>query len=105
MKIYRRSGYEKHRLLFIAYVLEGLSIKSILFWDRGPMNGKTTNSVWDTEDLVHFYRQYFHSNTFQLQFDREDTHPTVNPRLLDPIVHKNEPIYFINEVYPKSTNL
>ena len=25
MKIYRRSGYEKHVLIFIAYVLEGLS--------------------------------------------------------------------------------
>ena len=44
MKIYRRSGYEKRRLLFIAYILEGLSRKSVLFWDRGPMNGKTTNS-------------------------------------------------------------
>ena len=89
MKIYRRSGYEKHRLLFIAYVLEGLSIKSILFWDRGPMNGKTTNSFWDTEDLVHFYPQYFHSNTFKLQFDREDN---TSPRLLYSIVHKNRPI-------------
>ena len=28
LKIYRRSGYEKHRLLFVAYVLEGLSDKS-----------------------------------------------------------------------------
>ena len=28
MKIYRRSGYEKHRLVFIAYVLEDLSRKS-----------------------------------------------------------------------------
>ena len=83
MKIYRRSGYEKHRLLFIAYVLEGLSRKSVLFWDRGSMNGKTTNSFWDTEDLVHFYPQYFHSNTFKLQFDREDTHrPRVNPPLI-----------------------
>ena len=44
MKIYRRSGCEKHRLVFIAYVLEGLSRKSVLFWDHGPMNGKTTNS-------------------------------------------------------------
>ena len=44
MKIYRRSGYEKQRFLFIAYILEGLSRKSVLFWDRGPMNGKTTNS-------------------------------------------------------------
>ena len=74
MKIYRGSGYEKHRLLFIAYVLEGF-----LFWDRGPMNGKTTNSFWDTEeDLVHFYPQYFNSNTFKLQFDREDTYTPVN---------------------------
>ena len=69
------------------------------------MNGKTTNSFWDTEDLVHFYSQYFHSNTFKLQFDREDIHPPVNPCLLDSIVQKNEPIYFINEVYPKRTNL
>ena len=82
MKIYRRSGYEKQRLLFIASILEGLSRKSVLFWDRGPMNGKTTNSVCDTEDLVHFYPQYFHSNTFKLQFDREDTHPPVNPCLI-----------------------
>ena len=59
----------------------GLSRKSVLFWDRSPMNGKTTNSFWDTEDLVHFYPQYFHSNTFKLQFDREDTHSPVNPPL------------------------
>ena len=74
----RRSGYEKQRLLFIAYVLEGLSRNSVLFWDRGPMNEKTKNYFGDTEDLVHFYPQYFHSNTFKLQFDREDTHPPVN---------------------------
>ena len=96
MKIYRRSGYEKHRLLFIAYILEGLSRKSVLFWDRGPMNGKTTNSFWDTEDLVHFYHQYFHSNTFKLQFDQEDT---PSPCLLYSIAHKNKLIYFINKVY------
>ena len=44
MKIYQRSGYEKHRLVFIAYVLEGLSRKSGLLWDRVPIKGKTTNS-------------------------------------------------------------
>ena len=82
MKIYRRSGCEKQRLLFIAYVLEGSSRKSVLFWDRSPMNGKITNSVCDTEDLVHFYPQYFHSNTFKLRFYWEDTHAPVNPRLL-----------------------
>ena len=78
MKTYQRSGYEKHRLVFIAYVLEGLSRKSGLLWDRAPINGKTTSSFWDTKDLVHFYPQYFHSNTFQfeLQFDWEDT-PTL----------------------------
>ena len=55
MKIYRRSGYEKHRLVFCAYVLKGLSRKSGLLWDRAPINGKTTNSFWDTGDLVNFY--------------------------------------------------
>ena len=109
MKIYQRSGYEKHRLLFIAYILEGLSRTSVLFWDRDPMNEKTTNSFWDTEDLVNFYPQYFHYNTFKLQFNRKDTHPPPPPqstlRLLDYIVHKNEPIYFIKEVYLKSKNL
>ena len=77
-KIYRRSGYEKHRLVFIAYVLEGLSrkiVKEGCFGITPPHNLKTTNSFWDTEDLVHFYPQYFHSNTFKLQFDREDTSP------------------------------
>ena len=54
------------------YVLEGLSRNSVLFWDRGPMNEKTKNYFGDTEDLVHFYPQYFHSNTFKLQFHRED---------------------------------
>ena len=46
MKIYRRSGYkQKHRLIFIAYVLEGLSCNSGLLWDHGaPINSKTTNS-------------------------------------------------------------
>ena len=43
MKIYRRSGHEKHRLVFIAYILEGLSCNSGLFWDCAPINGKTTN--------------------------------------------------------------
>jgi len=36
MKIHQRSGYEKHRLLFIAYVLECLSRNSGLLWDRAP---------------------------------------------------------------------
>ena len=72
---------EGQGMKFIAYVLECLSRKSVLFWDRGPMNEKTTNSFWDTEDLVHFYPQYFHSNTCKLQFDREDTHSPVNPPL------------------------
>ena len=31
--------------------------------------------------------------------------PPSIPRLLGSIVHKNEPIYFTNEVYPKRTNL
>ena len=69
----------KNTHLFIAYIVEGLSRKSVLFWDHGPMNGKTTNSFWDSEDLVHFYPQYFHSNTFKLQFDWEDTHPPRQP--------------------------
>ena len=64
MKIYQRSaGYEqKHRLVFIAYVLEGLSRNSGLLWDRSAINGKTMNSFWGAEDLVHFYPQYFHSS-------------------------------------------
>ena len=45
MKIYRRSGYEKHSLVFFAYVLEGLSRKIGLLWDHAPINGKTTNSL------------------------------------------------------------
>ena len=45
MKFYQRSGYEKRRLLFIAYVLEGLSHNSRLLWDRAPINGKTTHSL------------------------------------------------------------
>ena len=38
MKIHHRLGYEKHRLLFIAYVLEGLSRNSRLLWDRASIN-------------------------------------------------------------------
>ena len=79
MKIYRISGYEKHGLIFIAYVLEGLSRKSRLLWDRASINGKTTKSFWDAEDLVHFYPQDLHSNTFKLQFDREDISPIPPP--------------------------
>ena len=70
-----------------------------------------TDRLWDTEDPVHFYHHYFHSNTFKLQFDREET----SPLLLHSIMHKNKPIYFINagthngllinEVYPTNTNL
>ena len=101
MKIYWRSGCEKQRLVFIAYVLEGLSRKSGLLWDRAPINRKTTNSFWATEDLVHFYPQYFHSNTFKLQFDRED----IPLHLLYSIVHKNKPIYFINEVFTLRTQI
>ena len=37
MKIYRRSGYEKHILIFIAYVLEGLSRNSGLLWIKGTV--------------------------------------------------------------------
>ena len=37
MKIYQRSGYEKHRLVFIAYALDGLSHKSGLLLDRNPI--------------------------------------------------------------------
>ena len=48
----------KNRLVFIAYVLG------------------------DIEDLVHFYPQYFHSNTFKLQFDREDRPPPPLPPLI-----------------------
>ena len=37
IKIYRRSGYEqKHRLVFTAYVLEGLSRNGELLWGRTP---------------------------------------------------------------------
>ena len=37
IKIYRSSGYkQKHRLVFIAYVLEGLSRNSGLLWDHTP---------------------------------------------------------------------
>ena len=64
----------KNRLVFIAYVLG------------------------DIEDLVHFYPQYFHSNTFKLQFDQEDT-PPPSPSLSYSIMNKNKPIYFTNEVY------
>ena len=35
MKIYQRSRYEKHRLVFIAYVLDGLSPNSGLAASRG----------------------------------------------------------------------
>ena len=42
MKMYQRSGFEKHILIFIAYVLEGLSLNSELLWDRTPIN--STNS-------------------------------------------------------------
>jgi len=38
MNIHHSSGYEIHRLLFIAYVLEGLSRYSGLLWDRAPIN-------------------------------------------------------------------
>ena len=37
MKVYQRSGYEKHRLVFIAYALEGLSCKRGLLLDRNPI--------------------------------------------------------------------
>ena len=43
LKIYQRSGYENHRLVFIAYVIEGLPRKSGLLWDCTSINGKTTN--------------------------------------------------------------
>ena len=79
MKIYRRSSYEKHRLVFIAYVLESLSRNSGLLWDRAPIKGKTTNSFWDTEDLVHFYPHFpnifIPTNTSKLQFDQENIPP------------------------------
>ena len=50
-----------------------------------------------------FLPQYFHSNSFKLQFDREDN---TSSRLLYPIVHEISPgHYFINKVYNTNTNL
>ena len=83
---------DSHLFRFIAYILEGLSRNSGLLWDRAPINGKTTNLFWDTEDLVHFYPQYFHSNTSKLQYDREDI----------PLPHL---LYFISELYYKRANI
>ena len=102
MKIHQRSGYEKHRLIFIAYVLESLSRNSELLWDHYPHKLKTTNSLWDAEDLVHICPQHFHSNNSKLQFEWEYPPSPLPPMIL---VHKNKPIYFTNEVYRTNTNL
>ena len=50
MKIYQRSGNEKHRLVFIAYILESLSPKSGLLWDRA-------RHKWEDHKLVLRYRR------------------------------------------------
>ena len=62
-------------------------VKEGCFWIATHINGKKTNSFWDVQDLVHFYLQYFHSNTFKLQFNREDT---TSPcfLLMDDIIHE-----------------
>ena len=73
MKIYRSLGYEqKHRLVFIAYVFEGLSCNSGLIWDHGaPINGKTTNSFSDTEDLSAFLTPIFSFQLVNLMEEQE----------------------------------
>ena len=46
IKLYRRSGYmykQKHRLIFITYVHEGLSRNRRVALGSHPINGKTTN--------------------------------------------------------------
>ena len=68
---------------------------------------------WEDHELVLRYRRssaflapIFSFQHFQIAI-RSGRHlsPPSTPRLLDSIVNKNEPIYFINEVYPKRTNL
>ena len=44
MKIYWRSGYEKHRLIFIAYVLEGLSCNSRCYKQEGGVPNRI--AIW-----------------------------------------------------------
>ena len=44
IKIYWRSGYEKHRLLFIAYVLEGLSCNSRCYKQEGGVPNRI--AIW-----------------------------------------------------------
>ena len=50
MKIYQRSGNEKHRFVFIAHVLEGLSPKSGLLWNH-------TRHKWEDHKLILRYRR------------------------------------------------
>ena len=83
---------EKHRHVFIAYVLEGLSRKSGLLWDRA-------RHKWEDHKLV-FIPTVSNCNSI-----KKTPRPTPLPRLSFSTVHKNKPIYFINEVYPTSANL
>ena len=49
MKIYRRSGFEKHRLVSIAYALEGLSP---LMPDGDKNFGGSLVSILENDDVM-----------------------------------------------------
>ena len=101
-------GPQKHTLVVIAYVLEGLSHKSELLWDRRP----PPPHKWEDHKLVLRYRGCsaflplilsFQLTISNCKFDWEDT--PIRPLIIFSTIHKNKPIYFINEVYPMNTTL
>ena len=57
MKIYWRSGYEKHRLIFIAYVLEGLSRNSGLLWIEGAGSSYVIRQLTSCKVMLRLIRK------------------------------------------------
>ena len=90
---------EQFPILCISYYFDG-SIFYPVFIRGCIQNMDRVHGPPQQQKSSAFLPQYFHSNSFKLQFDREDT---TSSRLLYPIVHEISPgHYFINEVYDTS---
>ena len=89
MTIYRRSGNENHRLVFIAYLLEGLSRKSGLLWYRARHKWEDHKLVWRYRRSSAFLPPIFSFQHFQIAI-RPGRHTAAlpSPCLSYSIVHK-----------------
>ena len=87
MKIYQRSAYEKHSLVFIAYILEDLSPYK---WEDHKLVLRYRRSSAFLPPIFSFEHFQIAIRSGKFRFNREDLLPP-SPRLLYFIVHKKKP--------------